>query len=212
MKITAKSGKRGRPLELDTEKAYQQIITLYKQASPRLRSIAKQSVGMRGEALFGTQTSVPEWIEQSTDLLDLIEFQDIKPSYKDIQQVKQTLKTLKELTSKQEKVYQRSLATQLSERYEKELDQMEKLGSEFTKQQVRELRTAFQKLSPRQKQTLLTSKAYQDPKTTQRYTHIKKWAEKDSKQKNLTIQESWAYLFRRRMQDGLIAEYIKDYF
>lgn len=203
MKISIKSGRRGRPLELDIKKAYDQIIDLYKQASPRLRTIAKTSAGMRGESLFGTQTSVPDWIEQSTDLLDLINYQDFKPSYKDIKQVKQTIKTLQQLTSKQERVYSRALAEQLSAQYEKELSQVEALGSDFTKKQIKEIKERFSKQSPRQKQKILTSKAYQDPKTAQRYKRILKWAQKESGRKSMTQAEAWAYLFKRRLMDGL---------
>lgn len=109
--ITVKSGGRGRPLSIDIDEAYNKIMDLLPKASSRLKALRKSSKGIRSEDIFGTQTSIPEWVEQSIDILDTVRGLGIKPTYQDIKQVKETITTLKQLNSKQKKFMREHLPT-----------------------------------------------------------------------------------------------------
>lgn len=208
-KITVKSGGRGRPLSIDIDKAYDEIMRLIPKASTRLKSLRKSSTGMRSEAIFGTQTTVPEWVEQTLDVIETNQAFDMPLTYKEAKDIKTTIKALKELGSKQARVYEKALADQLTQEYLDELEQFEKTSTTFAKKQIQELKQNFMKLSKRGKQKFLTSKAYQSPKAKGRYEKVKKWAEADTNRR-MTYQDAWAYLYKRRAEDGLSTEWIKD--
>ena len=209
-KVTVKSGGRGRPLTLDIDTAYDEIISLLPKASARLKALRKSSAGMRSEAIFGTQTSVPDWVEQSLDILDTAQAFDMPLTYKDVKDIKTTITTLKQLGSKQAKVYERALSEQLTQEYLDELEQFEQTSTSFAKQQIKELKQNFMKLSKRGKQKFLTSKAYQSPKSKGRYKRVKDYAQAETGKSNMTYQDAWAYLYKRRAEDGLTVEYIEE--
>ena len=104
---------RGRPATLDTDVIYSQIESNLNKALSRLSEFRKSSKGYRGESIYGTSTSLPDWISETFDLLDANE-RGRKLSIKEIETIKQTAKSLRELTSKQKRVYERALDTQLT--------------------------------------------------------------------------------------------------
>ena len=201
---TYKSGKRGRPLELDVNKVYNEFWDLTPLADLRLRKFRQETKGIRGEALLGSQTSLPDWLDESIDLLQEAKA-GRKLSYYEAKQIKLNLETIKELGSKQKRVYERALQEQLTSSYFDELlKYKETATSDFTKKQIDEIKSKIEKLPKRAQQSLLFSKYYQSPKATRgRYRRVKNWAEKDSGQKNMTYEEAWAYLLKRRIEDGL---------
>lgn len=199
-----KSGKRGRPLELDINKTWAEFYDLTPLADLRLRQLRQQSKGIRGEALLGSQTSLPDWIEESLDLLEEAQSgRDL--SYKEAKQIKQNLESVKELTSNQRRVYERAINEQLTASYIDELTKYsESSQSDFAKKTISELKNTFSKLSKRSQQNILLSKYYQSPKATRgRYRKVKAWSERVSGRKNMTYDEAWAYLLKRRIEDGL---------
>ena len=208
-KITVKSGGRGRPLSIDIDTAYDEILALLPKASARLKALRKSSSGMRSEAIFGTQTTVPDWVEQSLDIIDTAQSLDMPLTYKDVKDIKTTITTLKQLGSKQAKVYERALSEQLTQEYLDELEQFEKTSTSFAKEQIKQIRKKFNKLSKRGKQKFLTSKAYQSPKSKGRYKRVKDYAQAETGRANMTYQDAWAYLYKRRAEDGLTVEYIE---
>ena len=194
-----KSGKRGRPLELDINKTLNEFYDLTPLADLRLRKFRQESKGMRGEAILGSQTSLPDWIEESFDLLEEAKA-GRELSYKEAKQIKQNIESVRELTSNQRRVYERALSEQLTMSYYDELTQYEeKAKSQFTKKQISEIKTKVSSMSKRERQSLLTSKKYQSPKATGRYKRVKAWAERDSGRKNMTYEEAWAYLQKKRI-------------
>lgn len=196
-----KSGKRGRPLEIDIDKTLDTFWDLTPIADLRLREFRQKTKGIRGERLLGSQTSLPDWLDESIDLLREAQA-GRKLSYNEARQIKQNLESVKQLASKQARVYERALSEQLTMSYYDELTQYEKqTKSKFTKKQVGEIKTKFEKLSKREQQQLLTSKKYQSPKATGRYKRVRKWAERDSGRKSLTYDEAWAYLLNKRLEE-----------
>lgn len=201
---TFKSGKRGRPLELDIDKVYDEFFDLTPMAELRLRKFRQETKGIRGEAILGSQTSLPDWLDESIDLLQEAKA-GRKISYREAKLIKLNLETIKELGSRQKRVYERALQEQLTSSYFDELlKYQETSSSEFTKQQINEIKTRIESLSKRAQQSLLFSKYYQSPKTIGgRYKKVLAWSKKDSGQKNMTLEEAWAYLLKRRIEDGL---------
>ena len=197
-----KSGKRGRPLELDINKVYDDFWSLTPLADIRLRKFRQETKGIRGEAIFGSQTSLPDWIDESMDLLVEAK-QGRELSYKEAKQIKQNLESMKELTSTQRRVYERALSEQLTMSYYDELTKFEeKAKSQFTKKQISDIKSKVGSMTKRERQKLLTSKKYQSPKATGRYKRVKAWAEKDSGRKNLTYEEAWAYLQKQKIGEN----------
>ena len=198
-----KSGKRGRPLELDINKTWNEFYDLTPLADLRLRKFRQETKGMRGEAILGSQTSLPDWIEESIDLLEEAKAgRDL--TYREAKQIKQNIESVRELTSNQRRVYERALSEQLTTSYFEELLKFnESAKSEFTKEQFTQIKSKILSLSKKEQQKILTSKHYQSPKARGRYKRVKDWSERDSGKKNLTYEEAWAYLLKRRLEDGL---------
>lgn len=197
--IIIKSGKRGRPSRIDIDATYDLIEDLYLTASPRLKEIRKTTKGMRGEEILGTQTTVPEWVEESLDTLGAAQL-GRKIDYLELQQIKSTINSLKELSAKRAKVYERGLAKQFEQAYLKELKEFEESASAFGKKQTKRIKEKLSKMTARQKQEFFTSKQYQAVKDNKKYKHVKNWAEADSGKK-LTYNEAWAYLYNKKMED-----------
>lgn len=91
------------------------------------------------------------------------------------------------------------------------MEQFDKHSTSFAKQQIKKLKSQFLRLSKRQRQQFLTSKSYQDPKTTGRYKRVKDWAQADSGKSSMTYQEAWAYLYNKRAEQGLETDYMLDF-
>lgn len=193
---------RGRPRTLDTDELYEKIEDLFYKAEPRLAQIRKETKGYRGEALLGSSTTAPNWVSESLDLL-LASSMDRALSKSEIKEILQTKKSLQELASPQARVYERALSEQFTSQYLSDIEKgLKDSHSRFKEQQINSIREMLEKMSPRERQQFIQSKYYQDPKTqTKRYRRVKKWAESSSGKRNITYEESYAYLNKRRLEE-----------
>lgn len=201
--------RRGRPLKFNIEEIEQTFYELLPKAQKRLRELYKESKGVRTAEIFGTQTSLPKWVEES---LDIIEANQLgrNITYEEKKQIKENLKSLKQLTSKQARVYERALDKQLTEQYIKDLEAFNRNGSKLTQKTIKKIKSEITKLTPRERQKLLTSKSYQDVRKGQRYKKIRDWALADSGKKQMTYEESYIHLINRRLEDGLNVGNLED--
>lgn len=202
MAITIKSGKRGRPIKVDFEELSQEFYELKQTALPRLAEIRRTTKGIRNPRVLGTKTSLPDWLSEAQDIIDLAENGRI-PSYAEIKDIQTSIKSLRELSSKQARVYQRAISEQLTKDYLKELDIFAEDSGKFTQSQVQQIRQHIESMTPKQRQEFLTGRTYQSPLARGRYKRIRDWAQADSGKKNMTYAESWAYTYLSRLKDGL---------
>lgn len=193
---------KGRPRTLDTDELYEQIEDLFYKAEPRLTQIRKETKGYRGEALLGSSTTAPNWVSESLDLL-LASSMGRTLSKSEIKEILQTKKSLQELASPQARVYERALSEQLTSQYLSDIEKgLQDSHSRFKEQQINSIRETLEKISPRERQQFIQSKYYQDPKTqTKRYRRVKRWAESSSGKRNISYEESYAYLNKRRLEE-----------
>ena len=190
---------RGRSRTLDIEQAKTDIIFRSADAQQRLSQIRKATKGFRDESVLGSYTSAPDFVYEALDLLDATESgRTLKPQEAEF--IRETLKTLKELSSPQERVYSRALAGEIMKEYSSSLEELFGDSSKFAKEQIKEIKETLQGLTPQKQQEFFTSKYYQDIVPKKKYKHIKEWAESDSG-RTMTYQESWAYSFKRRLED-----------
>lgn len=212
MQITIKSGKRGRPLTFDTEDTLAQFMRQLPRAKARLQEIRRTTSGERNEAIFGSETSLPKGISASIDVL-----QDLKAGeqidYETARMIKENLRQVKQLASKQERVYGKALANALVKQYEADIDYQSKYASKTTQNIYKSLKQNVRKLNPQQQQQFFTSRCYQNVKTNRKeYQRLIAWAE-DHFEKTygqaikMTAEEAQAYVIKSK-QD----EYFDEYF
>lgn len=190
---------RGRPRELDTNLIYQEIVQATKKALPRLEEIRQSTKGYRGERVLGSKTSVPDWVEESLDLLQTADYgRDLSVS--EAVSITQTLKNLRELASPQARVYGRAIGEQLTKEYVIAFGEF-KDGkiSNFTQAQIRDIQQKLESMSIRERQDFFLSNRYQDPRSTGRYKRVLEWAKADSGKAVMSYQEAWAYLFNSKI-------------
>lgn len=190
---------RGRPREIDTNLIYQEIVEATKKALPRLEEIRQSTKGYRGERVLGSKTSVPDWVEESLDLLQTADYgRDLSVS--EAVSVTQTLKNLRELASPQARVYGRAIGEQLTKEYVVAFGEF-KDGkiSNFTQEQIQDIQKKLESMSIRERQDFFLSNRYQDPRSTGRYKRVLEWAKADSGRAVMSYQEAWAYLFNSKI-------------
>lgn len=212
-KLEIRSGRRGRPLSIDPEKELHDLIFEYgKKAHARLRQLAKGSSGVRDVATFGSETEWSKAMESAKDVLvDLQEGQSI--NYETLKELKQNLRTARELASKQKRVYGRALEQQLTEEYFSQLDYFAKNESANVRASNERLKEGLRQLTPRERQSYFLSRRYQDPATMGgTYESVRAWASKENG-KELTMSEAWAYIRESNLQsfDALIAKGKKNF-
>lgn len=202
--IKIRTGKRGRPLELNTETYIDTIESLYSQASPKLAQLRKTSTGYRGEEILGSSTSKPDWVAESIDILMASEL-GRTPSVKELRDIRGTIRSLKQLKSPRAGVSARALSERVGEYYLRELERLGQDGTTFEQKQISQIKEMLNDLTPKQKQDVLFSSGYQDPRTSakaQSTKRVMKWARRKT-HRPLTESESWLYLLKRRLQDNL---------
>ena len=190
---------RGRPREIDTNLIYQEIVQATKKALPRLEEIRQSTKGYRGERVLGSKTSVPDWVEESLDLLQTADYgRDLSVS--EAVSITQTLKNLRELASPQARVYGRAIGEQLTKEYVIAFGEF-KDGkiSNFTQSQIRDIQQKLESMSIKERQDFFLSNRYQDPRSTGRYKRVLAWAKADSGKAVMSYQEAWAYLFNSKI-------------
>lgn len=193
---------RGRPREIDTNLIYQEIVQATKKAMPRLEEIRQSTKGYRGERVLGSKTSVPDWVEESLDLLQTADYgRDLSVS--EAVSITQTLKSLRELASPQARVYNRAIGEQLTKEYVVAFGEFTKNGqlTNFSKAQIEEIRKTIENMSITERQQYFTSKYYQDTRATGRYKRVLEWSKADSGKAVMSYDEAWSYLFKRRLED-----------
>lgn len=202
--IKIRTGERGRPITFDTDVLREQIYNLYEKASPRLEKIRSSSTGYRGEEILGSAQSYPDWVTKSLDVISDYDMGGVlRPNKADLQEIKSTIKSLRQLSSPRIGVSARALSERISEYYLGELGKWEKDATSFTKKRIGKIREKIESLSTKQITKLMLSKAYQDPKTaSQRYEKVKKWAKSKTKRK-LSYQEAWIYLLSDKLEKGI---------
>ena len=198
---------RGRPRELDTNLIYQEIVQATKKALPRLEEIRQSTKGYRGERVLGSKTSVPDWVEESLDLLQTADYgRDLSVS--EAVSITQTLKNLRELASPQERVYGRAIGEQLTKEYVVAFGEFNENGqlTNFSKDQIKEIEKNITFMSIKERQEYFTSRYYQDPRATGKYKRVLAWSKADSGRAVMSYDEAWSYLFRRRLEDFMYGD------
>lgn len=165
--ITIKTGGRGRPLKIDTEKALQSFLKSKDLAQARLQQIRQEAHGVRAESIVGSDLSLPSALEASYDVLQALRAGE-QISYQTAKELRAGLLTMKQLASKQERVYGRALAKSIETEFAKSLESVKKYASAQAKEYYNKLIENFRKLTPQQKQKYFISKSYQDPRTNTR--------------------------------------------
>lgn len=190
---------RGRPREIDTNLIYREIVEATKKALPRLEEIRQSTKGYRGERVLGSKTSVPDWVEESLDLLQTADDgRDLSVS--EAVSVTQTLKNLRELASPQARVYGRAIGEQLTKEYVIAFGEFnDGKISNFTQEQIQDIQQKLESMSIRERQDFFLSNRYQDPRSTGRYKRVLEWAKADSGKAVMSYQEAWAYLFNSKI-------------
>lgn len=195
---------RGRPREFNIDKAISDLYEAEAKAVDVLRDIRETSRGYRSERILGSSTTAPAWVQESLDLLEGAKYgRDL--SVKEIQSIKQTTSELRQLGSASRRYSAQgraSLTERISKEYEESLAEFAKGGRQFTKSEIAKIKRRLSEMTPQEKGEFFFSSKYQDPKKYERYKKVQAWAQADSGEE-LTMQESWAYLFNRRMADGL---------
>lgn len=209
-KLTFRTGKRGRPMELDTDKVLDAFYNYLPRAKESLADFRAESSGYASPELLGTKTSLPEWLETSIDALE--RFSADKITLEMAKEIKRDLNITKRLASKVERVSTTALEKTITEQYLKSLETASISQSKFARSQYSEIKKNIEQMTPQQRMQFYKSKGYQDVGSFRelRYKRIKSWAESSTGQ-TLTYKESYAYLIARRMQDDLdTAEEIKQ--
>lgn len=201
-RISVLSGKRGRPLSIDPEKELQDlVVSQIPKAKQILKRFREETHGIRDESLFGSETTLPDFITSSLDILaDLKENSSI--DYESLKELKSNLKTIRQLSSKQERVYGRALDAAMLAQYESGLKLTESNGNEFVIKSNKRVMENLRKMMPLQRKKFFMSKTYQDPKTmVGKYQNIITWAEKRHG-RQLDEQEAWAILREARLSNS----------
>lgn len=199
-KLYVSSGRRGRPASIDAE---QELIDLTRYYLPRakrtLQTFREQTKGARDAEFLGTETELPDFIQSTLNaLIDVAEEGTI--TYEDYAQIKTNLNTIRQLASRQQRVYGRALSGMLMQDFERSLNFFSSNASEFVRKYNEQTKEALRQLTPQQRQSYFLSRNYQDPATmVGDYENVRAWAtsnyqKKTGESKNLTMQEAWAYL------------------
>ena len=197
--IKIKSGRKGRPLTLDTSELQKQLYQDMQKATKRLEQFRKETKGLRDERILGTSTTAPDWAYETQALL-----QNAKTlTYEQAKQLKENLNTIQELGSKQKRVYERALAEQMQTQYFEQLEKVTKNMNKATKLRAEKIKTDIQALSQRGKQKFFLSKSYQTPQKLGKYKKITEWSRADSGNSMMSEDEAGIYLIQKRLERGL---------
>lgn len=209
-KLVFRTGKRGRPMELDTNKVLSAFYEHIPSAQKSLSKFRKESSGINTPELLGTTTSLPEWLESSLDALEM--FDPAKITIDMAKSIKEDLQIIKRLASKRASVSSTALEKTITKQYLESLDTAIDIStSKFSKERYQQIKKMLSESTPAQRMKFYKSKQYQDVGSfrNQRYKRIKQWAEANVGY-SLTYKESYAYLIERRALDGMdTAEEIK---
>lgn len=201
-KLTFKSGRRGRPLTLDTEAALKDIYKALPRAKQELAEFRRTTSGVRDEALLGTNTTLPEWLNMALDALETIPTE--RYGYKMAKDIRSAVKIAKRLASRRKDVSTTALEETLTTEYLEGLETAEGYSSPFAKEQLRKVAKQIKAKTKAERVAFFKSKRYQDIGTFGRkqYRKIKAWAEASSG-REMNYKEAYAYLIANRAEQGL---------
>ena len=201
-KLTFKSGGRGRPLQLDTEVALKEIYKALPRAKQALAEFRKTTSGVRDEALLGTATTLPEWLNMALDALEQIPTE--RYGYKMAKDIRTALKITKRLASKRQDVSTTALEETLTTEYLEGLETAEGYSSPFAKEQLRKVANQIKGMTKKERVKFFKSRSYQDIGTfgKRQYRKIKEWAQ-SSAGREMSYKEAYAYLIAQRAEQGL---------
>lgn len=203
-KLSVSSGGRGRPLTIDPEKELADLMfDIIPKAQKNLARFRKETSGVRGADVLGTETTLPAFIQTSIDVLyDLSEGQSI--DYATLRELRQNLQATKQLASRQARVFGRALEPSLTREYFQSLDYEARNSNDLIQKSNRQIKERLSQLTPQQRQKFFMSRQYQDPKTqTAEYARVVAWASKQVG-RQVSVQEAWAVL--RASDVGLFVE------
>lgn len=205
MAIYIKSGKRGRPISIDVIKELENFDLSIAKVKNRLAQFREETRGERDVGILGSPTSLPQNITATYDVLEALK-DGIYINYATAKQLKENLKTIKQLSSNQERVFGRALAKVFTDKYVQDLEYMSRNSSKFVKNTYKNLANSIKKMTPQQQQKFFLSRDYQSPKTNNKnYQKVIAWAQNDIKNKTgdevqLTGEEALAYVFQHKME------------
>lgn len=197
--LTVRSGGRGRPLSIDVEATLKQFMQQLPRAKARLQEIRRTTSGERAESILGSETTLPKGINATIDVLEALQSGQ-KIDYATARELRANLRTVRELASKQERVYSRALAGSLLEQYKRDIEYQSKYASKKVSETYKGMLERVKILTPRQQQKFFTSRGYQNVKTNRRdYRRVIEWATNDIKNRfgidvQLTAEEAFAYM------------------
>lgn len=195
---------RGRPRELNIEKTLSDLYEATSKAVPVLSDIRRSTKGYRSDAVLGTSTTAPAWVEQAEDLLRGAQYgRDL--SVQEIKSIQSTIKDLSQLGSRYQAVRERaSLSERIQNEYFEALDEFSSYAkSGTTRSNVEDIKQAIRDLSPQQKAEFFQSQYYQRPEKYKKYKRVLDWAQADSGNNEMTMQEAWSYTFLDRIKKGI---------
>lgn len=209
-RIKVKTG--GRPLIIDTQKEMQKIFKYLPRAKQELVRLQRETSGYRSEELFGSSTTLPDFFMLAKENLERLE-RGAQISLKGARQLREDLKTIKELASPQARVRERALAYKIESEYLADIAEAKKTASKFARQSLEKLERRVKNLPAREKQKFFTSRAYQDIRTIRKeYKHIKDWAKSKTGRQRMSMQEAGYYLIEQRQKDGLDTAGLEEIF
>lgn len=205
--IKIKSNTRGRPLEIKVDEVLSSFIKNRDAVVNRLAEIRRTTRGERDEAILGSETTLPKGIRATIDVLQELK-RGKRITYDTAKELKRNIRMVKELASRQERVYSRALADAIKQQYTRELETQMRGASKFAKKQYTTMRANIEKMSKQQQQKFFTSRHYQAPKHRRRnYETARQWATNDLRQKGinqqLTSEEALAYIEAQKQQEYL---------
>lgn len=199
MIVKIKSGRKGRPLTLDTSELEKELYSDMVKATKRLEQFRKQTKGVRDERILGTSTTAPDFAYEAQTLL-----QNAKDlTYLQARQLKENLKIIKELASTQKRVYERALAKQMQTQYLEQLERTTQNMNKPTKMRAERIKKAIKSLTEREQQKFFMSKSYQAPQKLGKYKKITDWSRADSGNSEMSEDEAGIYLIQKRLERGL---------
>ena len=201
-KLTFKSGRRGRPLTLDTEAALKDIYKALPRAKQALAEFRRTTSGVRDEALLGSQTTLPEWLNMAIDAVEYIPTANY--NYSMVKDIRSAIKIAKRLASKREDISTTALEEQMTTDYLEGLETAQGYSSQFAKEQLRRISNQVKNMTKQERIAFFKSKRYQDIGTfgKKQYRKIKAWAEASSG-REMSYKEAYAYLIAQRAEVGL---------
>lgn len=210
MKVYFKTGGRGRPLSIDIEESINMINRNIPKVAERLKQFRKESSGYRGERLIGSETDLPEYISSTKEALTQLG-QGEQFSKAVAQEIRKNLKLIRDLASKQERVYGRAISNEIYATYRADIEKKIAVSSNFAKKQYEQILRRLENMSPVEREKYLFSKKYQDVKTFDGtggtdMQRIINWAEEKTG-RSMSQDEAIAYLLNERSKGNEIEEF-----